>query len=101
MVHSAHRFAATLDLNTIVRAEGDLRGVEVFLASHFAPPFTNALIFAATDAQPHFILSLFGRDIKAGETARAQSRLAFRGPLADPKILQLYSSYADELRRND
>lgn len=176
--------AATLDLETIVNAERDLPGFEVFLASYFAPQFTNALIFATTGPEPKFVraersvaywqmfvrddagasmskdgrwtfppypvewtvcgrlgqplairrapelnldallmapagdcfamatpyetephysmyLSLFGRDIKAGETARAQSRLAFRGALADADIARLYIGYLNEVRRKD
>lgn len=176
--------AATLDLETVVKAERDLPGFEVFLASYFAPQFTNALIFATTGSEPQFrraersvaywqmfvrddagvsmskdgrwtfppypvewtvcgrlgqplairrapelkldavlmapagdcfaiatpyeteahysmYLSLFGREIKAGETARAQSRLALRGAMADADIVRLYQSYVNEVRRKD
>jgi hypothetical protein len=176
--------AATLDLETIVKAERDLPGFEVFLASYFGPQFTNALIFATADARPKFVaaersagywqmfvrddaavamindgrwtfppnpvewivcgrlaqplavrrapelklnavlmappgdcfaiatpyqteshystyLSLFGRDLKAGESARARSRLMIGGALSDAEIVQLYNSYAKDPRQNN
>ncbi|MHC4240637.1 MAG: hypothetical protein ACYSUC_12975, partial [Planctomycetota bacterium] len=43
-------------------------------------------------------LSLFGRDIKAGETAAARSRLVIAGGVSDQEILDLYQRYIEELR---
>ncbi|MBI4663851.1 MAG: hypothetical protein HY735_34045 [Verrucomicrobia bacterium] len=176
--------ASTLDLATIVEAERELPGFEVFLASYFAPQFTNAVICGMTNTAPKFIradrslahwqmfarddaavamikdgrwtsppnpvewtvcgklthplavrrapelklnallmappedcfaigspyeteghysmyLSLFGRNIKAGEIARARSRLAFRSALDDREVLQVYQDYVSELGRDD
>jgi len=177
------RDPATLDLETTVKAEGELPRFEVFLASYFGPHFTNALVSTGTNGSPRFIaaergagywhmyvrddagkamindrrwtlppypvewtvcgrlapplgirrapglpldaiimapaedcfalatpfqteshystyLSLFGRDLKPGETARARSRLAIRGVLFDSEILALYRSYTNEIARS-
>jgi hypothetical protein len=177
--------AATLDLETTVKAVQDLPGFEVFLASYFGPQFTNALVFArdpAADSKPSFVaaersaaywhmyarddaaigfindgrwvfppypvewtvcgrlikpiairrapslkldavlmapeadcfaiatpfqteshysmyLSLFGRELPAGATARVRSRLALRPTLSDTEVMQLYESYTRELAR--
>jgi hypothetical protein len=47
--------ASTLDLETGVKAERDLPGFEVFLASYFAPQFTNSLVFTAVKPEPTFV----------------------------------------------
>jgi hypothetical protein len=50
--------AATLDLETVVKAVQRLPGFEVFLASYFSPEFTNALVFSRTKApgsKPAFV----------------------------------------------
>jgi hypothetical protein len=44
-------------------------------------------------------LSLFGRDIKAGETARARARLVVGAPLSDKEVLKTYKRYMDSLRK--
>jgi hypothetical protein len=173
--------AGTLDLETVVKAERALPGFEVFLASYFSPPFTNALICTSAGSKPKFVaaersaaywqvfarddsavalindgrwtmppypvewtvcgrlapplairrapglkldallmapagecfaiatpyqteshystyLSLFGRDLKPGQTARARSRLAIRSSLTDAEAFQLYSRYTNEVR---
>jgi hypothetical protein len=45
-------------------------------------------------------LSLFGRNIKAGETARARARLVVvHAPLSENEVLKLYKTYMDSLRK--
>jgi len=39
-------------------------------------------------------LSLFGRDVKAGESATARARLVFRRELSDQQAVELYENYA-------
>ena len=43
-------------------------------------------------------LSLFGRDIKKGETAIARSRLVVTSKVSDQEILDLYRKYMEELQ---
>jgi len=44
-------------------------------------------------------LSLFGHDVKAGETAVARVRLVVRRGLSDEKAVQLYRAYQDQNRK--
>jgi len=50
--------------------------------------------------EPHLslYLSLFGRNLKAGETVRAHSRLVVTPDLTVEQLLQLYQNYLSELR---
>jgi len=41
-------------------------------------------------------LSLFGRDLKSGETATARTRLVIRRGLTDDQAVALYKSYRKE-----
>ena len=52
------------------------------------------------DAEPHhsMYLSLFGRDLKAGETARARARLVISANLSGEAIDRLYSNYLQQTR---
>ena len=52
-----------------------------------------------TESHYSTYFSLFGRDLKSGETAHARSRLAIRGALSDSDAVKLYNDYAHELRR--
>jgi hypothetical protein len=171
--------AATLDLESTVTATLDLPGFESFLASYFAPPFTNALVlsggvagnapsaFTAANLErghwqmfprdaaavtliqdgrwkiapspvewtirpaftralgvrrdpisgltavlmapssdcfalstPHeteghrsLYLSLFGADLKAGQTRRARARLVITNRMSDEQIVGLHDAY--------
>lgn len=51
-------------------------------------------------AEGHYslYLSLFGRDLKAGETARARARLLVASGLTDKEILARYADYSKGLR---
>lgn len=44
-------------------------------------------------------LSLFGRDLAAGQTARARSRLVVRRKLTDGQAIGLYEAYLEERKR--
>lgn len=179
------RDAATVDLETTVKASADLRGLEVFVASYFHERFTNAMVAAATagaaasspaptlvratreegdwqmfprddgatalirdgrwklepnpvdwkirpaftrpllrsrapssglsgvlmapaeecfavstpfETEAHYsgYLSLFGRDLKAGETARARVRLAMAVARSDAAVLAMYDEAREE-----
>jgi hypothetical protein len=52
------------------------------------------------EAEPHrsMYLSLFGKDLKAGETARARARLVIQKNLASEAIDPLYSTYLRQSR---
>ena len=43
-------------------------------------------------------LSLFGRDMKAGETAKARSRFVVTAPVSEEQVLALYERYGTGLR---
>jgi hypothetical protein len=45
-------------------------------------------------------LSLFGRDLKAGETARARCRLVVAQGLSDEQVVELYEEYVKDQRRS-
>lgn len=56
---------------------------------------------AETNKTHHSLyLSLFGRDIKAGETARARARLVIGTSLGERESVKLYKAYMDFARRN-
>jgi hypothetical protein len=44
-------------------------------------------------------LSLFGRDVKAGETVRARSRLVVATDISNQQVLELYQKYIKQLKR--
>jgi hypothetical protein len=52
-----------------------------------------------TDRHYSMYLALFGRTIKAGETARARTRLLITVAPSEAEILHLYRAYLDDLRR--
>lgn len=52
-----------------------------------------------TDAHHSLYLSLFGRNIKAGETARVRARLVIGTRIDDTEALNLYKAYMDSLRK--
>jgi len=65
-----------------------------------APPDDCFAIATPYRGESHYslYLSLFGRDIKTGETATARSRLVITGRVSDQKILHLYQKYIEELQ---
>ena len=68
-----------------------------------APPDDCFAIATPYRGETHYslYLSLFGRDIKAGETAAARSRLVIAGGVSGQEILDLYRKYIEELRECD
>lgn len=74
------------------------RGLEAIL---MAPPADCFAILTPHQAEPHYsmYLSLFGRDVKAGETARAQTRLCLIPPLRASAVRTVYSEYIQKLRQ--
>jgi hypothetical protein len=64
-----------------------------------SPPQDCFAVLTPFDAEPHrsMYLSLFGKDLKAGETARARARLVIGTDLAGETIDTRYSAY---LRQN-
>jgi hypothetical protein len=51
------------------------------------------------EAEPHrsLYLSLFGNDVKSGETARARARLMIVSKQPDTEIMAAYESYLREV----
>ena len=72
----------------------DLRAVLMSLPPDFFAVLTPF------DTEPHLsmYLSLFGKDLKAGETARARARLVIGTELAGEAIDKLYSTYLRQSR---
>jgi len=80
----------------------------VALLTHITRGVTAVLMAPASDcfaiATPHegethysLYLSLFGRDIKAGETAKARTRMVLTGELSSEKALAFYQQYMSGL----
>jgi hypothetical protein len=64
-----------------------------------APPDNCFALSTPYEGEGHYslYLSLFGRDVKAGETAKARSRLVVAANVSDDQILGLYKKYLKEL----
>lgn len=97
---------ATLDVETKVQAQTDLSGLESFLASYLTDVAPARDCFAVSTPYETFkthhslYLSLFGRNIKAGETARARARLVvIDTPPSNEEVMKLYKAYMDFLRK--
>jgi hypothetical protein len=71
-------------------------GVSVLLMS---PPQDCFAVLTPFEADPHrsLYLSLFGKDLKPGETARARARLIIASKLADAEIVRICESYLREI----
>ena len=65
-----------------------------------SPPGDCFAVLTPFEAEPHrsMYLSLLGRDLKAGETARARARLVIGTGLAGETIDRLYSDYMQHVR---
>jgi hypothetical protein len=59
------------------------------------PPKDCFAVLTPFQTEPHYstYLSLFGRDLRAGETASARSRLVITPQIPDAQINALYESY--------
>jgi len=64
-----------------------------------APPEDCFAIGMPCEGEAHYslYLSLFGRDIKTGETARARARLVVASAPSDGQVVALYQQYINEL----
>jgi hypothetical protein len=60
-----------------------------------SPPEDCFTIATPYEGESHYslYLSLFGRDLKAGETARARTRLIIAAQMSDEQVLALYREY--------
>jgi len=65
-----------------------------------APPDDCFAIATPYRGESHYSLyfSLFGRDVKAGETVRSRCRLVVASALSNQQILDLYKKYIKQLR---
>jgi hypothetical protein len=65
-----------------------------------SPPQDCFAVLTPFEAEGHrsMYLSLFGKDLKAGETARARARLVIQKNLSNEAIDQLYSTYLRQSR---
>jgi len=73
------------------------KGLTVILMAPSEDCFAIATPYEG-DSHCSLYLSLFGRDIRAGEIARAHSRLIVAPASLDQKILDLYRAYISEVR---
>jgi hypothetical protein len=64
-----------------------------------SPPQDCFAIATPYEGESHYslYLSLFGRDIKAGQTAKARTRFIVATDFSDQHILQLYKEYVQDL----
>jgi hypothetical protein len=64
-----------------------------------APPEDCFAVATPCESEAHYslYLSRFGRDIKAGETARARTRFVLASGVSDEQIIGLYRRYIGEL----
>jgi len=66
----------------------------------FMAPLTDCFAIATPhESETHYSLyaSLFGRDIQAGETAKARTRLVITGEVSNEQALALYKKYMSDL----
>ena len=64
-----------------------------------APPEECFAVATPYEGESHYslYLSRFGRDFKAGETARARTRLVIAASVSDEQAVALYQRYVREL----
>jgi len=64
-----------------------------------APPEDCFTVATPYEGESHYslYLSLFGRDLKAGESAKARTRLVLAAGISDEQALSLYQQYQREL----
>jgi hypothetical protein len=87
------RLAAPLCLR-----RGAGHGLTVILMASAEDCFTVAMPY---DGESHYslYLSLFGRDLRAGESAKAHTRLVVAENISDGEIHSLYGKYMNQRRR--
>ncbi len=66
-----------------------------------APPQDCIAVAMPCEGETHYslYLSLFGRDVKTGETARARARFAVASSISDDQVIALYRQYVKDLFR--
>jgi hypothetical protein len=64
-----------------------------------APPQDCFTIATPYEGESHYslYLSLFGRDLKAGETAQARTRLVIGASISDEQAITRYQQYLKDL----
>ena len=64
-----------------------------------SPPRDCFAIATPHESETHYslYLSLFGRDLKAGETAKARTRFVVAADISDTQVLALYRQYLNAL----
>ena len=64
-----------------------------------SPPKDCFALYMPYQTEPHYsmYLSLFGRDLKPGESVRARTRLLLAPRLSDEKVLAAYRAYCGEM----
>ena len=83
----------------LARPLGVRRAQAVGLAAVLmSPPNDCFAVCTPQQTEPHYsmYLSLFGRDLKAGEIARARARLMIASKFSDAQIAQAYEDYLTE-----
>jgi hypothetical protein len=72
-------------------------GVNGLSALIMSPPRDCFAVLTPFEAEPHrsMYLSLFGKDLKAGETARARARLIIASNPSAAEIVRAYESYSN------
>ena len=81
-----------------VRSDGESNITAVLMAPA-SDCFAVSTPFETEKNHRSIYLSLFGRDIKAGETARARARLVIGVGLGEKEVLQAYKKYLHDLRK--
>jgi len=66
-----------------------------------APPEDCFAVGTPCEGETHYslYLSRFGRDIKAGETAKARTRFVLASATSDEQVIAVYQQYISELSR--
>ena len=78
------------------------RGAGNLVAILMAPPEDCFAVATPYEGESHYslYLSRFGRDLKAGATAKARTRLVIGTSISDEQAIALYQQYVKELSTN-
>jgi hypothetical protein len=80
---------------------GVRRAANGLVAIVMAPPEDCFAVATPCEGESHYsiYLSLFGRDVKAGETVKAHMRFVITSGASDDQVIKLYRQYIEELAR--
>jgi len=80
---------------------GVRRAADGLVAIVMAPPEDCFAVATPCERESHYslYLSLFGRDIKAGETVKAHTRFVITSVASDEQVIKSYRQYIEELPR--